>query len=188
MKHLLYSRNTQLYHGLRVYTRTGFQQCFPSLVVDVISAAEIALCPFSPFHQDFRFDLPPKDVLHIFYTFRYNLIDAVCFIFSREEYLFSLDLLYRILNSRRVFLIPCIFRFLSYRITAHLQFTYIYLHYYIIFLFFFPFFFRKHITHWQTYRAIVLVDKEVLQSRSCCVCGLGTSFAFVRAYDSNTHR
>lgn len=176
MKHLLYSRNTQLYHGLRVYTRTGFQQCFPPLVVDVISAAEIALCPFSPFHQDFRFDLPPKDVLHIFYTFRYNLIDAVCFIFSREEYLFSLDLLYRILNSRRVFLIPC------FAIYLHL-FTLLY----YIFIFF-SFFFRKHITHWQTYRAIVLVDKEVLQSRSCCVCGLGTSFAFVRAYDSNTHR
>lgn len=129
MKHLLYSRNTQLYHGLRVYTRTGFQQCFPPLVVDVISAAEIALCPFSPFHQDFRFDLPPKDVLHIFYTFRYNLIDAVCFIFSREEYLFSLDLLYRILNSRRVFLIPCICNLLT--------FIYIIiLYFYFFFLFF----------------------------------------------------
>lgn len=31
----------------------------------------------------------------------------------------------------------------------------------------------------QYYRAIVLIDEEVLQSRSCCVCGLGSSFAFV---------
>ena len=38
---------------------------------------------------------------------------------------------------------------------------------------------RSH-TGEQYYRAIVLIDeKEVLQSRSCCVCGLGSSFAFV---------
>lgn len=48
----------------RVSTWKGFQQSFSPFIVDVISAAEIALCRFSLFHKDFRFGLPLKDVLY----------------------------------------------------------------------------------------------------------------------------
>lgn len=48
----------------RVSTWKGFQQSFSMFIVDVISAAEIALCRFSLFHKDFRFDLLLKDVLY----------------------------------------------------------------------------------------------------------------------------
>lgn len=48
----------------RVSTWKGFQQSFSSFIVDVISAAEIALCRFSLFHKDFRFNLLLKNVLY----------------------------------------------------------------------------------------------------------------------------